>query len=133
MKVLLIGGTGIISTAITELAARTDGVDLYILNRGSTPCLFECDIKLIQADISNTDQVRARIGEMKFDVVADFISYDVNCLEQKLDIFRGITGQYIFISSCAAYSYPPYTKLITEENTRTGNIVWSYGLNKTLC
>ena len=66
-------------------------------------------------------------------VVADFISYDVDALKHKLDLFRNICGQYIFISSIAAYRDQLNFKLITEKNTPIGNVLWSYGLNKALC
>ncbi len=34
MKVLFIGGTGLISTAVTNQAPKR-GIDLYVLNRGN--------------------------------------------------------------------------------------------------
>ena len=133
MKVLLIGGTGIISGDVTDLAAKTPGVELHLLNRGKSPQLFAGDVKTIQADIDNTAEVNDKLGGLTFDVVADFISYGVESLERKLDLFRGRCGQYIFISSCAAYRPPPETKLVTEDNTPTGNWFWAYGRDKALC
>ena len=133
LKVLLIGGTGIISSDVTELAARTHGIDLYLLNRGNTPRLFTGNATMIRADINRPDEVRGKLAGMTFDVVADFLTYNVESLERKLDLFRGITGQYVFISSCAAYRYPRYTRLVTEANTPAGNMTWSYGFHKTLC
>ena len=37
MKILLVGGTGTISSAITDLLMKTNGVELYLLNRGNSP------------------------------------------------------------------------------------------------
>lgn len=133
MRALLIGGTGIISTDITLLAAQRDDVDLYLLNRGSLPQFVPVGVKTIQADINDTETVREKIKGMTFDVVADFISYGVDSLNRKLDIFRTICGQYIFISSTAAYRPPLTFKIQTEQNSATGNPLWSYGLQKTLC
>lgn len=133
MKVLLVGGTGIISTDITMLAAKNKDIELYLLNRGSLPQFIPSGVKLIQADIDDEKTVREKIRGMNFDVVADFISYGTEALKRKLDIFRGFCGQYIFISSCAAYREPLNFKIITEDNTAAGNTLWSYGLNKTLC
>ena len=56
---------------------------------------------IIQADINDAETVREKIKGMTFDVVADFISYGVEALEHKLNLFRGIADQYIFISSVA--------------------------------
>ena len=133
MKVLLIGGTGIISTDITLLAAQKKNIELYLLNRGNLPQFVPAGVKSIQADINDAATVREKTRGMNFDVVADFISYGVDELNRKLDIFRGYCGQYIFISSCAAYRNPLNFKVITEDGTPVGNTLWSYGLNKTFC
>ena len=49
MRVLFIGGTGVISTASTELAVQR-GIELYLLNRGSKDA--PAGAKVIQADMS---------------------------------------------------------------------------------
>lgn len=132
LKVLMIGGTGIISSDISVLAAQTENIDLYLLNRGNTPSFLPPGVKILQADINDSEAVRQKIKGMKFDVVADFISYDVESLNAKLDIFRDCTGQYVFISSCAAYAKSAHG-VITEANTPIGNVLWSYGRNKARC
>lgn len=133
LKVLMIGGTGIISGDVTALATQKEDVELYLLNRGNTSSFLPKNIKTIQADINNTEDVREKIKGIEFNVVADFISYDVDALKHKLDLFRNVCKQYIFISSIAAYRDQLNFKLITEGNTPIGNMLWSYGLNKSLC
>jgi len=133
MKVLLIGGTGIISTDISLLASQREDIDLCLLNRGSLPQFVPAGVTTIQADINDAEAVREKIRGMTFDVVADFISYTVDSLDRKLDIFRGCCTQYIFISSCAAYRYPPSFMVQTEANSAVGNPEWTYGMNKALC
>jgi nucleoside-diphosphate-sugar epimerase len=133
MKVLLIGGTGIISTDITLLASQKNNIELYLLNRGSLPQFVPANVKSIQADIYDVEDVREKIKGMTFDVVADFISYDIDSLNRKLELFRSQCGQYIFISSCIAYRQPHNFEIHTEENTAIGNPLWSYGWNKALC
>lgn len=133
MRVLLIGGTGIISTDITLLAAQSTDIELYLLNRGNLPQFVPAGVKTIQADINDAQTVRAKIKGMHFDVVGDFISYAVDSLERKLDLFRACCGQYVFISSCAAYRNPLSFQIQTEANSAVGNPLWQYGLNKTLC
>jgi nucleoside-diphosphate-sugar epimerase len=133
LKVLMIGGTGIISSDITALASQKNNIELYLLNRGNTPSFVPENVKCIQVDINDADAVREKIKGMTFDVVADFISYNVEALEHKLNLFEGITTQYVFISSVAAYRHIDHFYIINERNTPTGNPLWSYGLNKTLC
>lgn len=129
----MIGGTGIISSDITALAAQKDDIELYLLNRGKTPQIFSENVKCIHADINDAEEVCDKLKGMIFDVVVDFVSYRIEALEHKLDIFRDKCGQFIFISSCAAYQNPLNFKVISEENTPTGNALWAYGLNKTIC
>ena len=72
MKALFIGGTGTISTAISrQLAAQ--GIELYLLNRGSRNAELPGSIHFIKADINDEPQVASLIKDMTFDVVCDFI------------------------------------------------------------
>ena len=135
MRVLLIGGTGCISGGISALAVQRSDIELYMLNRG-TPTrarFIPPGAHCIRADIGRPDEVRAKIQGMTFDVVADFLSYGVQALNNTLDIFRGRCGQFIFISSTAVYRTRSPSEIITEDNTLVGNTLWSYGRNKILC
>ena len=72
MRVLFIGGTGIISTACAQLA-MSRGFELTVLNRGqrnSLPGLHQ-----ITADINDARAVAAAIGDQRWDAVVDFICY----------------------------------------------------------
>jgi len=133
MRVLLLGGTGCISGEIAALAARRSDIELYVLNRGNRPAFIPPGAHCILADITRPDEVRAKIGEMTFDVVADFLSYGVDQLDRTLDIFRGRFAQFIFISSVAVYRTKSPSEIITEDKTIVGNTLWRYGRNKILC
>lgn len=133
IKVLMIGGTGIISNDCTLLALRKPHIDLWLLNRGKNPSFLPEGIQVIQADINDSETVRKKLHAHEFDVVCDFISYDPESLNRKLELLAGKCKQYIFISSCAAYKKHDHFMLRTEANSPTGNLLWSYGYNKTLC
>ena len=133
MKALLIGGTGCISSEISALATQKDDIELYLLNRGRRTKFIPPGAHCIQADISRPEEVKERVKGMRFDVVADFLSYGVDQLERTLDIFRGHFNQFIFISSSAVYRTKSESETITEDGTMAGNTVWSYGRNKILC
>ena len=53
-------------------------------------------------------------------------------IERDLNLFRGRTGQYIFISSASAYQKPSRHYLITE-STPLANPFWEYARNKIAC
>ena len=132
-RVLMLGGTGIISTDCTLLALQRPDIDLALLNRGRNPSFLPPETTVLQADIGDADAVRAQLGDRTFDVVCDFISYTPSSLRHKLDLFHGRCGQYVFISSCAAYRPDPFVLLKTEANSVPGNTLWEYGMNKVLC
>lgn len=58
--------------------------------------------------------VREALGDQCFDSIADFVAFDAVHARTAIDLFRGVTGQYIFISSASAYQTPPARLPITE-------------------
>ena len=128
MKVLLIGGTGTISMAITKLLLSGDN-EVYLLNRGSRNSGLEGNIKFITADINNEEETTEKIKDMEFDCVAEFIGFVPSQVERDFRLFNGKTKQYIYISSASAYQKPPQSYLITEE-TPLENPYWEYSRNK---
>jgi nucleoside-diphosphate-sugar epimerase len=129
MKILFIGGTGIISKACAELAVRRE-LDLTLLNRSQRTRIE--GTKQIVADISDVVAARAALGDTRWDVVVDFISFHPDDLRKRLDVFRGKTRQYIFISSASAYQKPVTDYRVTE-STPLVNPYWQYSRDKIAC
>lgn len=128
MKVLLVGGTGIISTAITRQLCE-QGHDLTLLNRGNRNDGIPESAKTIEADINDAAGL---LEDMRFDVAADFIAFTREHVERDYKLFRGRVGQYIFISSASAYQKPPVSPY-TDESTPLVNPYWQYSRNKADC
>ena len=131
MKVLFIGGTGVISNACSRLAVER-GIDLHLLNRGESTRPVPDDVRIINADIRDKDAVKNALGTLEFDVVVDWIAFTPEHIETDLELFRGRTGQYIFISSASAYETPPSSLPVTE-NTPLSNPFWQYSRDKIAC
>lgn len=131
MKVLFIGGTGVISNACSRLAVER-GIDLHLLNRGESTRPVPDDVHIINADIRDRDAVKNALGTSEFDVVVDWIAFEPEHIETDLELFRGRTGQYIFISSASAYETPPSSLPVTE-NTPISNSFWQYSRDKIAC
>jgi nucleoside-diphosphate-sugar epimerase len=131
MRVLFIGGTGIISTASTALAAER-GIHLTLWNRGRRAALLPAEVKAVAVDIEDEAAAALALGDARFDVVVDWIAYTPAQIERDLRLFRGRTRQYIFISSASAYQKPPSHYLITE-STPLSNPYWEYSRNKIAC
>jgi nucleoside-diphosphate-sugar epimerase len=129
MKVLFIGGTGNISSAVSK-SALEKGVDLYHLNRG-TGSSVEGVITLI-ADINNREHTKKLLTDHKWDAVVNWIAFTPEDILRDVEMFEGNTGQYIFISSASVYQKPPVNYIITE-STPLKNPYWDYSRNKIAC
>ncbi len=131
MKVLFIGGTGTISTACSQLAVDR-GIDLYFLNRGQSAKPTPDGVTVLTGDIRDPASTQAALGDMTFDAVVDWIAFTPEQVQIDIDLFRGRTGQYIFISSASAYQTPPVNQPVTE-STPLANPYWQYSRNKIAC
>lgn len=132
MKVLFIGGTGIISSACAELAIAR-GIDLYILNRGQSSTRKPAEgAKMLTADVRDRDAMRSAIKDESFDVVVNWVAYTPDHIEPDIALFRGRTGQYVFISSASVYQTPP-ARLPVTESTPLRNPFWQYSRDKIAC
>lgn len=128
MKVLLIGGTGTISTAITKQLAETEH-EVYLLNRGNRNSDLPGNIKFIEADINNEAEAAEKLEGMSFDCVCEFIGFVTSQVERDYRLFKDKTKQYIYISSASAYHKPVRDYRITEATT-LANPYWEYSRNK---
>ena len=130
---MFIGGTGVISTACSQRAVEL-GIDLCLLNRGQSGAKRPVPegVEVLQADIRDPEAARSAIGTRDFDVVADFVAFTPDHVQTDIDLFRGRTGQYVFISSASAYQTPP-ARLPVVESTPLRNPVWPYSQAKIAC
>ncbi len=131
MKVLFIGGTGVLSSACTELAINR-GIDLYHLNRGLSRNIRQLQgAKTIIANKWNLEETAKVLENQKFDVVVDFIAYEPEHIQNDISLFSGKIKQFIFISSASAYQIPEILP-VTEE-TPLDNPYWEYSRKKIEC
>jgi nucleoside-diphosphate-sugar epimerase len=129
MKILFIGGTGIISTACAELAVAR-GFDLTVLNRGQRDTVPGA--RQIVADINDASAADAALAGTTWDAVVDFISFTPAEIERRIALFKDRVGQFIFISSASVYQKPATHWLITE-STPLVNPFWDYSRDKIAC
>ncbi|WP_054024743.1 SDR family oxidoreductase [Bacillus sp. FJAT-28004] len=132
MKVLFIGGTGLISEAVSKLALER-GIELYLFNRGKRDEFVPQGAKVIKGDIRDPEQAASALEGYQFDVVVDWIAFTPEHVRTDIALFRGRTNQYIFISSASAYQKPPKHYIITEEATPLENRYWQYSRDKIAC
>jgi nucleoside-diphosphate-sugar epimerase len=132
LRVLFIGGSGVISSACSRVAVDR-GIDLSVLNRGhSSSRPLPPGVTTLQADIRDPESVRDQLGGLEFDAVVDWVAFTPQHVRADIDLFRGRTGQYVFISSASAYQTPPARVPVTE-STPLRNPFWQYSRDKIAC
>ena len=132
MKLLIIGGTGVLSYAVVQQAIK-QGIDVTCINRGiSKNQQLPDNVKVITADYRNEVDLRKRIEGLSFDAVIDVLCYTEKDIDYSVSLFKGICRQYIFISSCAVYNKGKGDYYCTEESELV-NPIWDYSINKVKC
>jgi nucleoside-diphosphate-sugar epimerase len=132
LRVLFIGGSGVISSACSWLAVER-GVELFVLNRGSTQHRpLPGQVTVLRGDIRDPVSVSAALGGREFDAVVDWVAFTPEHVQADIGLFRGRTGQYVFISSASAYQTPPARQPVVE-STPLRNPFWQYSRDKIAC
>ena len=131
MRILMIGGTGTISMAVTRLLALQQH-EVILLNRGTRSRELPAGVRVMHGDISDEQEIRKKLEGMQFDAVCEFIVFTREQAERDVRLFSGLTKQYIFISSASAYQKPPADPVITE-STPLANPFWQYSRDKIAC
>ena len=129
-NVLFIGGTGQISLPCVELAVAK-GHKVSVFNRGQREESLPKGVTSIEGDMKDPKSY-AQLGQQNWDVVAQFMVFTPDQMQQDIATFAGKTGQYIFISSASVYQKEIGKFVITEE-TPAINPYWLYSKNKIAC
>jgi nucleoside-diphosphate-sugar epimerase len=132
LRVLFIGGSGVISSACSQLAVER-GIDLTVLNRGrSEDRPLPAEATVLRADIADRAAVAGVLGEREFDAVVDWVAFTPDQVQADIEMFGGRTRQYVFISSASAYQTPP-ERVPVVESTPLRNPFWQYSRDKIAC
>jgi nucleoside-diphosphate-sugar epimerase len=129
MKILFIGGSGVISRAATQQTVAA-GHELWLLNRGKRRPID--GTRSLVADLADIDGVRAALRGHTWDVVVQWIAFTPADIRRDLALFRDSARQYVFISSASVYQKPLAHYLITESTPRA-NPHWEYSRLKIGC
>lgn len=126
-KILMIGGTGTISMSITRLLAQSEEVEVTVLNRGHKE-LPEGALQVI-SDINDTEHMKEVLQGQHYDAVCDFLVYGPEQAEQRIQLFNGITDQFIYISTVCVFNHE--NAYVLNEHSPQGNKYSEYGRMKS--
>ena len=130
MKVLFIGGTGVISSACAQRAISA-GIDLTLLNRGRSRHPVPAGAHTLRGDIHDPAVAELLAGHT-WDAVVDWIAFTPDHVQRDIELFGGSTNQFVFISSASVYQTPPASLPVTE-STLLDNPYWQYSRDKIAC
>lgn len=128
MRVLVIGGTGLISTAIVDRLIEV-GHTPILFNRGQTPPRFQANVEVLHGDRQDFDAFSNTMATVDVDAVIDMITFDARTASNGIDVFRERIGHYLFCSTVCVYGGPLDTVPADESEPHTP--VSGYGRNKS--
>jgi len=129
MRVLFIGGTGVISTACSKLCVER-GMDLWLLNRGNHPERMPRGVGYMPADINDNSTVKEMLGKSEWDCVVDWTAMNAWAAKRDIELFSGKTRQFIYINSTCVYKAPPLGHRLVETDLLQDNPIWDYTKGK---
>lgn len=125
MHLLIIGGTGLISSEIARVA-HAAGNKLTLVTRGrSAVAPPPAGAEVIHADATDADALGTALGDLTADAVIQSVAFTPEHVARDVDTFAGRAGQYIFISTAAAYRTFGHLHLLREDDEQR-NDLWEY-------
>ncbi|RDI72278.1 NAD-dependent epimerase/dehydratase family protein [Halopelagius longus] len=119
MHVLVVGGTGLISTGITRQLVDA-GHEVTVYNRGETDAAIPDAVSTLRGDRTDFDRFEVRMRELDPapDCVIDMVCFTEAEAESAVRAFRGRIDQYVFCSTIDVYHRPPPRNPVTEDAPR---------------
>lgn len=127
MKVLIIGGTGVLSSAVTAEASRR-GFNVTMINRGRRR--IPDGVELIKADKRDIPTIVKELGCRKFDAVIDFLCFTEEQTEESVKLYSQYARQYFYVSSCAVYDTESLNGQMADEDAQKELSIWKYSVDK---
>lgn len=130
MDVLVIGGTGLISTGIVRQLVG-DGHDVTAFHRGETDADLPGAVEHVIGDRTEYDAFEDRMADLAPDCVIDMVCFDPADAESAIRAFEGRVEQFVFCSTESVYSRPADSLPIGEDAPRSPPT--EYGTKKARC
>jgi nucleoside-diphosphate-sugar epimerase len=131
MRILFLGGAGMIGSAAAAEVAR-QGHDLTIMTRGEPRRPLPPAVRLLRCDVHRLDELRGTLRGERYDAVVNWVGYTPGQLDGHPGFFSGLTGQYVFISTCSVFARPVPALPVTESSPRR-QPVFGYARDKLAC
>lgn len=127
MNLLIIGGTGVLSSAVTAEALR-QGIEVTMINRGNRK--IPEGVELIKSNKDDLSNISKKLAGRNFDAVMDYLCYTDSETEKSVKFYREYTKQYFYISSCAVYNTELLAGKMADEDSPKVLPIWKYSVDK---
>ncbi len=141
MRILLLGGSGLLSAAAAE-AFLAAGHDVSAVSRGGKTRVSHARLSHLTADRTDASSLARVLSGQRFDFTVDFLAFDAPDVRRLLEVPGFDPGRFAMISSGQVYlvtasQRPPFREqdadqaLMSEpaEGTRD-HAEWAYGMGK---
>ena len=127
-KVLIIGGTGLLSGAVASEAIR-QGMDVTCINRGKHVSVEGAHT--IVSDKDDYERLEEKLKGLYFDAVVDFLVRHKEELQKSFEHYSNYTKQYVFISTTMVYNSS--LDMLFDEDAPKVQSQWPYSVEKWEC
>lgn len=127
MHILIIGGTGVLSSAVTSEALKRC-FTITMINRGRRN--VPQNVEHIKADKNDFATIQKALQGRRFDAIMDYLCYTDKETEQSVNFYSKYTKQYFYISSCAVYNKQIANGTLLDEESEKVLPIWKYSVDK---
>lgn len=120
MRILLLGGTGVIGTALAKELSLI-GHDVFTTTRRSNPVRAKENLwEEIEADAKNPESLKSILATQEFNVIVDFIVCKTDIFKKRLELILPSSAHYFYLSSYRVFAdsgincYVETSKRLTE-------------------
>ncbi|MSS72336.1 MAG: NAD-dependent epimerase/dehydratase family protein [Candidatus Latescibacteria bacterium] len=128
MRALVIGGTGLISTAVVN-RLLAHGHEVCIFTRGQRPDGFGDRVRRLKGDRDGAEALKGGFASVRPDAVIDMVAMRPEQAQVCIDALQGSGTHYLFISTVCVYGGPLSPVPAREDHPRA--YVGDYGDRKT--
>jgi nucleoside-diphosphate-sugar epimerase len=133
MKILIIGGTGNISTAISRALVER-GDELFLFKRDPNLPAWLSRATVITGDRSRREEFERKLAAAgPFDCVLDMVAYEPEDAISDVRVFRGRARQFILCSTVDVYSKTPAAYPVSEDSELGALPSFPYAWKKAQC
>lgn len=135
MKILIVGGTGNISTPITKELQKNGEYNITLFNYDAKkPEWLDDRIQVISGERSELlTYEEALFAGGNYDCIIDMICFEPEDAEKDIRLFAGRTKQFIFCSTVDVFSKTPSYYPVTEESPLGALPSFPYAYKKMKC